>query len=128
MATNDFIGHDGTDGSTVGGRITAAGYPKASALGENVYGLDGTAGGRFNWWKSSPGHNANMLNPDFKAIGIARVTNPNRGTYWTNAFGCMPVAGTGCVGDGEATVRTNSRTVSSNHHCRGDAGHSSSLR
>src|SRR6478752_4517375 len=103
MATNNFIGHDGTNGSSVFERVAAAGYPGASIIGENVYGLDGTAQAAFNWWKSSPGHNANMLNPDLRAIGIARVNNPDRGWYWTNTFGST-IDGLGCVGGEEAVV------------------------
>ena len=40
-------------------------------------------------WRESAGHNANMLNPNLVAIGIARVFNDEStyGWYWTTEFG-----------------------------------------
>ena len=66
-----FFGHSGW--STAGENI-AAGYPDAVNT--------------FEGWKASPGHNENMLNPNFTAIGIGRVVVPNSsyGVYWTNNF------------------------------------------
>lgn len=93
MADNDFSDHVGSDGSSPEDRMRAAGYPvdEAGAVGENIYwggtGLE-TAEDAFAFWLSSPGHNANMLNPAFQAIGVASVSNPATGkTHWTTTFG-----------------------------------------
>ena len=89
QATNDFIGHTGTDGSSVSQRLTTAGYAGAATAGENVFAGDQSAAGAFGWWQNSPGHNAGMLNPNYVVIGIARVENPNSTFkwYWTTTFG-----------------------------------------
>jgi uncharacterized protein YkwD len=89
MATNEFLGHTGSDGSTVEQRLTAHGYTEFGASGENVFAGDESAAGAFDAWLNSPGHNENMLSPDFAAIGIARVFNDASqfGWYWTTTFG-----------------------------------------
>ena len=53
----------------------AAGYSAAQAV--------------FNGWKASSGHNKNMLNPNFKVIGIgfATVSTAPYKYYWTTDFG-----------------------------------------
>jgi hypothetical protein len=52
-----------------------------------------------------------MLSPDFKAIGIARVSNPNSifGWYWTTTFG-SDVDTTGCRGPAEKGQQTDNGT------------------
>jgi uncharacterized protein YkwD len=99
MATNDFLGHTGSNGSNFVQRLVAAGYPEAAAAGENVFAGDPTALGAFNSWKASPGHNAAMLNPNLVAIGIARANNPDSTGkwYWTTTFGTEAEA-TACAG------------------------------
>ncbi|MGC4107372.1 MAG: CAP domain-containing protein [Thermomicrobiales bacterium] len=94
MATQDYSSHTGKDGSTPESRMQAAGYDtnQAGFTGENIYwggGVDlGTAQAAFDWWRNSPGHNANMLSPNFTAIGIGVATNPATGkTHWTTTFG-----------------------------------------
>jgi hypothetical protein len=88
MATQNYFDHTGLNGSTFSQRIAAAGYP-GGTLAENIFAGDPTAQGAFEWWRNSPGHNANMLNPAYKAIGIGRATAPGSdfGWYWTTTFG-----------------------------------------
>ena len=68
-------------------RLQACGY--AAGWGENIAAGQTTATAVFNAWKASSGHNANMLNPNFKVIGIgmAQVAGSPYGTYWTTGFG-----------------------------------------
>ncbi len=73
MATQNYFDHTGLNGSTFSQRIAAAGYP-GGTLAENIFAGDPTAQGAFDSWRNSPGHNANMLNPAYKAIGIGRAT------------------------------------------------------
>jgi uncharacterized protein YkwD len=88
QAGRDRGGHDGSDGSNAGQRITRAGYDW-SAWGENVFWSkpDGAAQAAFNWWKASSGHNANMLSPTFTEIGIGRARSSSGWWYWTTTFG-----------------------------------------
>lgn len=105
MATNDFFSHTGSNGSTFVDRITAAGYPDPGNTAENIFAGSDVATGAMESWRNSPGHNANMLSPTAKAIGIARVNNPNSTWkwYWTTTFGAT-VDGAACTGDGVAAV------------------------
>jgi uncharacterized protein YkwD len=105
MATNDFFSHTGSNGSTFVDRITAAGYPDPGNTAENIFAGGESAGGAMESWRNSPGHNANMLSPTAKAIGIARVNNPNSTWkwYWTTTFGAT-VDGAACTGDAVAAV------------------------
>lgn len=63
----------------------------ARPVGENVAwgtNLD-SAKGVFDAWKRSAGHDRNMRDGDFEAIGIAREKG-NKGWYWTTIFGAKP--------------------------------------
>ncbi|WP_432280686.1 CAP domain-containing protein [Streptomyces luomodiensis] len=83
MAAHGKMSHTGSDGSSPGDRIERAGY-SWSTYGENVaYGY-GSAKSVMDGWMSSPGHKANILNCDFKEIGVG-LAQP--GNYWTQDFG-----------------------------------------
>ncbi|MEU3303119.1 CAP domain-containing protein [Streptomyces sp. NPDC006678] len=83
MAAHRNMSHDGSDGSNPGDRITRAGY-SWSTYGENVaYGYD-TPEQVMAGWMSSPGHKRNILNCEFKEIGVALAQPDN---YWTQDFG-----------------------------------------
>jgi uncharacterized protein YkwD len=100
MATSNIFSHTGSNGSSFVDRLTAVGYPDPFGGGENIFAGDPTAAGAINAWKNSPPHNAGMLNPAFKAIGIARANNPSSQWqwYWTTVFG-PSVDGLGCFGE-----------------------------
>ncbi|MEU9284379.1 CAP domain-containing protein [Streptomyces sp. NPDC048275] len=83
MASHSNMSHTGSDGSDPSQRITAAGYTW-STYGENVaYGYS-TPEEVMAGWMSSPGHKENILNCDFKEIGVG-LAQPN--DYWTQDFG-----------------------------------------
>lgn len=105
MATKDFFSHTGSNGSSFVDRIAAAGYPDPGNTAENIFAGGDSAAGAMESWRNSPGHNANMLSPTAKAIGIARVNNPNSTWkwYWTTTFGAT-VDGAACTGDGVAAT------------------------
>ena len=100
MASNNFLGHTGTNGSSVKDRLVAAGYTYDTYWAENVHGSSETAQGAFDAWRNSPGHNANMLGPNYLAIGVARSFNAGSeyGWYWTTVFGGVADAAA-CVDD-----------------------------
>ncbi|MFF1280393.1 CAP domain-containing protein [Streptomyces sp. NPDC058299] len=82
MAAHQNMSHTGSDGSSPGDRITAAGYAW-SGYGENVaYGY-GTAEQVMAGWMASPGHRANILDCSFQEIGVG-LAQP--GSYWTQDF------------------------------------------
>ena len=69
-------------------RITDFGHDQWGAAAENIACGQPTPQAVFLAWKKSPGHNANMLHPAMRAIGIGRVELPNTWCriYWTNNF------------------------------------------
>ena len=88
MATNNFTGHIGSDGSGPSRRIIHAGYDY-TWCGENLFWGDGAASVALAWWKGSPIHHENLLFPQFTETGISRVWNPGSayGWYWSTTFG-----------------------------------------
>ena len=90
MATNDYFAHDDAliNRSFVD-RLRDCGYTANTWLAENIAAGNDTAAEAFLQWRDSAGHNANMLNPNMVAIGVARVFNENStyGWYWTTEFG-----------------------------------------
>lgn len=95
MGTYGFFSHytDRSDyfasGSAPWDRMAASGYDYSTTKGENIAAGFATAEAVFEGWRNSPGHNANMLNSDFRVIGISMVTVSGSayGTYWTTDFG-----------------------------------------
>lgn len=83
MAAHRNMSHTGSDGSSPDDRITSAGY-NWRTYGENVaYGYD-TPEKVMAGWMSSPGHRENILNCEFKEIGVG-LAQPD--SYWTQDFG-----------------------------------------
>ena len=74
MADNDYFSHTGLDGSSPGDRITAAGY-QWRTYGENIAAGYSNADDVINAWLNSPGHCANIMNPNFTEIGVASAEN-----------------------------------------------------
>lgn len=88
MANGNFFAHKDRDGRTPGDRAELAGYGGA-LIGENIAAaLDG-AGKVVNGWLASPGHCANLMNPQFRELGAAYAADPHSdaGIYWTALFG-----------------------------------------
>ncbi|MEV7279902.1 CAP domain-containing protein [Streptomyces sp. NPDC093111] len=84
MAARDFFDHTNPDGAGPGERVTAAGYPW-STYGENIAMGQSSPEQVMDSWMNSPGHRANILNCDFKEIGIG--IHDAGGPYWTQVFG-----------------------------------------
>lgn len=89
MARHNYVGHVGSDGSTMVTRAQAAGYTGFSALAENVAAGQKSASAVVKSWMKSPGHRANILNCSLKHLGVGYVkkSGTQHGTYWTQDFG-----------------------------------------
>ncbi|KAF4318203.1 hypothetical protein BBO99_00007361 [Phytophthora kernoviae] len=87
MATNNFLSHTGSDGSTMTSRVTATGY-KWNALAENVAAGQKDVDSVVNAWMNSSGHRANILG-DYTMFGTAYAYNDGSTYkhYWTQNFG-----------------------------------------
>jgi uncharacterized protein YkwD len=81
MYSNNYFNHAGLNGSSAGDRITAAGYAW-KAYGENIAKGYTSEQAVMDGWISSEGHCKNIMSPNFKEMGVARV-----GNYWTQEFG-----------------------------------------
>lgn len=81
MNTNNFFSHTGSDGSSAGDRIKKMGY-NWQTYGENIAMGQTTEQEVINGWLNSPGHCKNIMNGNFKEMGIAK-----KGSYWTQVFG-----------------------------------------
>ena len=94
MALQDFFSHTGIDGSTMTQRIGVAGYQFSSAA-ENIAAGYTTPEEVVGGWMNSPGHRANILNPNLTEIGVGYYcleTDPgtlNYNHYWTQDFGTI---------------------------------------
>jgi uncharacterized protein YkwD len=80
MLQKDFFSHTAPEPS-VAKFTTRAGLCGTSASAENIAKGQQSAASVMNSWKTSPGHNANMLG-NYKRIGICR-----KGPYWGQIFG-----------------------------------------
>lgn len=91
MALNDFFSHTGSNGSQFWQRIEAAGYQYWSA-GENIAAGYHTAQAVMDGWMGSSGHRANILNCDYREIGVgyylleSDTGTVNYGHYWTQVL------------------------------------------
>ena len=88
MANGNFFDHQDPDGRTPGDRAELAGY-SGQRIGENIAaGLD-TPNKVVDGWLASPGHCANLMNPQFTELGAAYANDPksDAGIYWTAMFG-----------------------------------------
>lgn len=88
MAETGTFSHTMSDGKTWLENIIAHGYP-FGYRSENIGWGYASPLSIFNAWKASAGHNRNMLDPGFGAIGIQRVYKsdaPYR-YFWVTTFG-----------------------------------------
>ncbi|KAI9992079.1 hypothetical protein PInf_017463 [Phytophthora infestans] len=87
MAQNNYMAHDGTDGSTMSQRITDAGY-KWSAVGENVAAGQEDVQAVMDAWMHSPEHRENIMG-EYTMLGVSYAYNDNSEYrhYWTQDFG-----------------------------------------
>jgi uncharacterized protein YkwD len=87
MASQQRMSHTGSDGTNAAQRVTRAGY-KWRAVAENVAAGQETADNIMDGWLASPGHCANVMNPDVTEMGIAYATNEDSPAviYWAQVF------------------------------------------
>jgi len=92
MGDKDYFSHTDSLGRSPFQRMAASGYDCEAYntwCGENL--AAGVAAGSetFELWRNSPGHNGNMLNPNYVVAGIAAAFNQDStyGWYWTLDLG-----------------------------------------
>ncbi|HYE73728.1 MAG TPA: CAP domain-containing protein, partial [Blastocatellia bacterium] len=89
MAAKNYFSHTDSLNRDPFTRMSSFGYSYNTWKAENIAAGYSDGVNTFNQWKNSPGHNTNMLNPNFTVIGIGRVYNSSSTYryYWTTNFG-----------------------------------------
>jgi uncharacterized protein YkwD len=87
MGDYNFFSHTGSDGLTVGDRVSNAGY-NWSAVGENIAAGQQTIDTVMAAWLDSPGHCANIMRPLYTEFGMASYSaaGSDYRIYWTQVF------------------------------------------
>ncbi|MFD9084691.1 CAP domain-containing protein [Streptomyces erythrochromogenes] len=84
MAARGFFGHDDPEGNTPWDRAAKAGL--SGLGGENIARGQGDAESVMRAWMNSPGHKANILNCEFRTLGVGAHFAAG-GPWWTQDFG-----------------------------------------
>ncbi|QLH27373.1 CAP domain-containing protein [Streptomyces sp. Rer75] len=84
MARRDFFDHVTPEGRSPADRMLAAGFPLPA--GENIAAGQPHPAIVMVEWMNSPGHRVNILNGDFRVIGVG-VHMAEGGPVWTQNFG-----------------------------------------
>ncbi len=88
MAQRRYFDHHEADGSDAGERAQRLGY-RWSRIGENIASGLGSPEEAVAGWLASPGHCANLMNPNYTQMGAAYAVNrasENNTLYWTQVF------------------------------------------
>ncbi|MFD3438222.1 CAP domain-containing protein [Streptomyces sp. NPDC058685] len=84
MADRGFFGHTDPDGDSPWARAAQSGVNRLGA--ENIARGQADASAVMNSWMNSEGHRANILNCDYKTLGVG-VHMADGGPWWTQDFG-----------------------------------------
>jgi uncharacterized protein YkwD len=82
MIVRNYFSHTSADGRSFVQRVDGAGYTGWTNLAENIAWGSGTLGEPstiFTNWMNSPGHKANILNPNLREIGIGVASGTFQG-------------------------------------------------
>jgi uncharacterized protein YkwD len=115
MATADYFSHTLIpEGISWSQNMTNHGYAYNTYRGENIAAGNSGASATFTQWKNSPSHDANMLSPHYRVIGIGRVYNSGSTYkwYWTTDFGGHVDGAAKLCGGGSGSGTTTSPTAS----------------
>jgi len=86
MAKHEYFSHTSTDGRSLQDRLFAVGYNytgfQSYTIGENIAAGQRSIEEVITGWFKSVGHCKNLMNPDFREIGIAEYKY-----YWVQDFG-----------------------------------------
>ena len=88
MLARGYFAHQSPEGKTVRERARAAGYDWRN-IGENIAEGQFSVAEVMDTWMHSPGHRRNILDPDFKelGVGLALGRNGNYRVVWAQVFG-----------------------------------------
>jgi uncharacterized protein YkwD len=94
MILNHFFDHTGSNGSSPAQRACAHGYAPYGwgecFVGENIAAGYSTPAEVMQGWMNSSGHQANILKPEYREIGMGHATGGDYEDYWTMDLGAQP--------------------------------------
>lgn len=85
FVSNNYFSHTSPTYGTPFDMLRTFGI-KYSAAAENIASGQRTASEVMNTWMNSPGHRANILNPNYNQIGVGVAKDNNGNLYWTQMF------------------------------------------
>jgi len=87
MAARSVLTHLGHDGTTTADRVSRSGY-RWRATAENVAAGQPTPERVVADWVDSPQHCANLMDPEFREMGVGYAFEPSseKGIYWAQVF------------------------------------------
>lgn len=85
MAAHGYVSHTDRFGRDPGTRVAECGYASDAWTGENIAAGAGDVTVTLTDWQQSPGHDALLLKPSFRVVGIGRycASTSRYGCYWT---------------------------------------------
>jgi uncharacterized protein YkwD len=89
MLARGYFAHESPQGKTVRERAREAGY-EWRTVGENIAEGQFTVDEVMKTWMNSPGHRRNILDPDFRELGVGLALGRSGSGYrvlWAQAFG-----------------------------------------
>lgn len=86
MYHRSFIDHENPDGDGPAERAIAAGFCRAWVVGENIAWNHPSVGEVQTAWQNSPDHDANMINANYRYVGMGYYLSAN-GPYYVQLFG-----------------------------------------
>lgn len=89
MARSNFFAHVTPQGIRLRDRARAVGIVRYTVLGENIaynLGYDDPGAFAVERWMISPGHRANILSPEFKAMAVGTFVGPDGAVFLTQTF------------------------------------------
>lgn len=86
MAALGYFSHTSQDGRTLRNRIDATNYPWR-AIAENIAAGQKDAQEVVTGWLNSEGHCRNLMNADYREIGIGLAQSAGGKRYWVQNFG-----------------------------------------
>lgn len=110
MASTGDFNHVSANGSTPQSRLEAVGY-NYYTYGENIAYGQQSADSVMNAWINSPGHERNIVNPNFKEAGFAKCGSAQR-PYWVAIFGASK--NTACIANNNSQPTTNNNSQPTN--------------
>ena len=89
MAARGYFAHVAPDGRTFTQRISAAGFTGSLPWAENIASGQASPQAVVDGWMASATHCANIMNPDFRSVGVGYAFNATSPLvhYWTQDFG-----------------------------------------